>query len=163
MKLNVGCGKDVREGYVNLDKAGLVGVDVVHDIRVAPWPFPDDSFDEVLCYNVLEHVDDLPAVMDEVYRVTKVEGHIKVIVPYYNSYAVWNDPTHRRGFTYNTFRYFEAGCDTEHYCDAEFEVGRTVSVPSVFGKVFPEPLRRALSCFVPNIVIAIKTELRPIK
>ena len=47
MKLNLGCGRDIREGYVNLDKAGLDGVDVVHDLNVFPYPFEDNEFDEI--------------------------------------------------------------------------------------------------------------------
>ena len=27
-KLNIGCGRDMKEGYVNLDKLNLPGVDI---------------------------------------------------------------------------------------------------------------------------------------
>jgi len=30
-KLNLGCGNDIRQGYINLDVAKLDGVDVVWD------------------------------------------------------------------------------------------------------------------------------------
>jgi len=32
-KLNLGCGTDIREGYINLDKKSIDGVDIVHDIE----------------------------------------------------------------------------------------------------------------------------------
>ncbi len=58
MKLNLGCGKQIKEDYTNLDKVALEGVDVVHDLDVFPYPFRDNTFDEILCSHVLEHVDE---------------------------------------------------------------------------------------------------------
>src|SRR4051812_1511318 len=63
-KLNIGCGTDTKEGWVNLDAAGLPGVDVVHDIEKLPLPFADDSFDEILAQDVLEHVEYVPVLQD---------------------------------------------------------------------------------------------------
>ena len=56
-KLNLGCGNDIRPDYVNLDVADLEGVDVVHDLDQLPLPFDDESFREILCLDVFEHVD----------------------------------------------------------------------------------------------------------
>ena len=38
-KLNLGCGNDIRQGYINLDVAELDGVDVVWDVNKLPLPF----------------------------------------------------------------------------------------------------------------------------
>lgn len=32
-KLNLGLGTDIREGWINLDRSALPGVNVVHDIE----------------------------------------------------------------------------------------------------------------------------------
>ena len=32
-KLNLGCGKDIREGFTNVDIRPLPGVDIVADVR----------------------------------------------------------------------------------------------------------------------------------
>jgi len=37
-KLNIGCGKDIKEDYVNLDSVKLPEVDVVHNLDKYPWP-----------------------------------------------------------------------------------------------------------------------------
>lgn len=54
MKLNLGCGKDIREGYINIDFTNYNGVDVVHDLN-APLPYADNTIDEIVAQDILEH------------------------------------------------------------------------------------------------------------
>jgi len=54
MKLNLGCGTDYKQGWVNVD-AGNVHCDVKHDIEKFPWPFEDSSVNEILMKHVFEH------------------------------------------------------------------------------------------------------------
>jgi len=67
--LNLGCGVKRREDAVNLDISREVGADVVHDLNVVPWPFPDGAFDNVYAFDVLEHVDDVVKTLEELHRV----------------------------------------------------------------------------------------------
>jgi SAM-dependent methyltransferase len=109
--LEVGCGPAKSPGAVGLDKLDLPGVDIVHDIERVPWPVPDGSFDVVRCEHVLEHVDDICAVMDELHRVTRPGGRVEIVVPYFARYSAFKDPTHRRFCTYETFNYFVEGTE----------------------------------------------------
>lgn len=106
MKLNLGCGKHIKEGYINLDRIALEGVDVVHNLDTFPYPFMDNTFDEILCSHVLEHVDDLIKAMEELHRICKPKARIKVIAPYFSAQGAFSDPTHRHFFTWRTFEYF---------------------------------------------------------
>jgi hypothetical protein len=50
--LNVGCGRNIREGCINLDSYPLPGVDIVADLeRCAdvPLALADNSVDEFFC------------------------------------------------------------------------------------------------------------------
>jgi SAM-dependent methyltransferase len=104
-RLNLGCGTDIRPGFVNLDIAPLPGVDVVHDLAVLPLPFPDAAFAEVNAKDILEHVD-LVAVLRELHRILAPGGRLVIESPHFTSPAVWIDPTHRTAFSIETLRFF---------------------------------------------------------
>lgn len=78
-RLNIGCGDDTREEYVNFDKRDLPGVDVTGDAR--KLPFDDESFDLVIAQDVLEHFWDYEKVLEEWLRVVSTEGALAVRVP----------------------------------------------------------------------------------
>jgi SAM-dependent methyltransferase len=121
-KLNLGCGTDIRADWVNLDSAALPGVDVVHDLSVLPVPFEDDRFAEVLCQDVLEHVD-YASVLRDLHRVMRPGGRLIIRSPHFTSKAVYIDPTHRTAFSIDTFLFFVRESDyaeRSYYFDFSF-------------------------------------------
>ena len=82
MKLNLGCGTDVKKGWVNLDRVGEKGVDVVHDLNELPLPFGDRVFESVYASHIFEHLMNWPDVLLDCHRVLKPKGVITVRVPY---------------------------------------------------------------------------------
>jgi len=108
MKLNLGCGNDYRQGWVNVD-VGNCRKDLHHDLEQLPLPFADNTFNEILMMHVLEHVDrtNFPAFMRELHRVCQPNARIHIEVPYYNSKNAWTDFTHKNFFTEESFGYFD--------------------------------------------------------
>lgn len=104
-QLNVGCGHDIREGWINLDAYALPGVDVVHDIERLPLPFPNDEFDTIMARDVLEHLE-YPPVLRDLHRILKPGGRIVIQVPHFTSAGNFIDPTHRKLFSFQTFEFF---------------------------------------------------------
>ena len=120
-KLNMGCGRDLRPGYLNADDKALAGIDVLCDFSRFPWPFKDDAFEEVLAVHVLEHLPDTVRVMEEIHRVTTPGARSTIEVPHYKHSNAYKDPTHVRFFTEETFDYF--GKDPRsYYSKARFDV-----------------------------------------
>lgn len=108
-KLNLGCGSDIRAGYINLDIVGIQGVDVVWDIQKLPLPFNDGQFEEILCNDILEHLVDYLPLMAELRRILANNGLLHIRVPHFTSKNNFNDPTHRRMFSVDTFDFFVRG------------------------------------------------------
>ena len=65
MKLHLGAGKDIKEGWVNHDLVKLEGIDITHNLNKYPWPWEDGLFDEVYANNLLEHVQDVVGFMEK--------------------------------------------------------------------------------------------------
>jgi len=107
-KLNVGCGADTRKGYVNLDRAKLKGVDVVHDLNKFPWPFRHNEFDFINCDQILEHLDDIPRSLRELWRISRKGAMIHIASPHYASPGAWFDLTHKHPFGWMSLDYMAA-------------------------------------------------------
>lgn len=127
-RLRLGCGGDPAPGWINHDLVPLSNVDVVHDLNEYPWPWKDNSIDEVHMKDVLEHLPDTIATMEELYRITKPGSSIYIAVPYWNSWEAITDPTHVRQFNEFSFNFFdptkEQCRERPYYTRARFRIDR---------------------------------------
>ena len=55
MKLNLGCGNNKIDDWINVDKEEACNPDKVVDLEVFPWPWPDNGIDDIKLIHVLEH------------------------------------------------------------------------------------------------------------
>ena len=103
MKLNLGSGSKILKGYVNVDKFQYYNPDVVHDLEKFPYPFEDNSIDEILLSHVLEHIGQNPDVFNniikELYRICKNNSIVDIRVPHPRHDDFISDPTHVRPIT----------------------------------------------------------------
>ena len=120
-RINLGCGRDVRPGYVNADRVPLSGVDVVLDLE-SPLPFRDGAFAEVYSSHVLEHVDRFLPLMGELHRVCAPGGRLRLYVPHLSFFGSYTDPTHRRFFGYHSFDYLADEGDFNFYTPVRFRI-----------------------------------------
>ena len=132
-QLNIGCGYDIRNNWINLDKIALPGVTVVHDIETIPWPFDDSQFQNILCLNVLEHAACIPA-MKEIHRILKPGGYVHVTVPHFSSWRNFIDPTHKHMFSVRTFEYFIKNSRSNRSYYFDFSFSRISSLTITFLK-----------------------------
>jgi SAM-dependent methyltransferase len=95
LRLNLGCGQHPLPGYVNVDVVAGPGVDLVQDLDVVPWPWSDNTVDEIVASNVLEHIIRFDVVWSEIHRILRVGGTIHITVPYKLNF----DPYHIRYFS----------------------------------------------------------------
>lgn len=81
MRLHLGCGSNILEGYVNVDK-------FVNAPNIMKWdavniPLSDNSVGEIYCSQLLEHLsfEDEKKFFDEVFRLLKTGGELRFEVP----------------------------------------------------------------------------------
>jgi len=56
IKLNLACGDKKKEGFIGIDITETDSTDIIHDLNVYPWPFEDNSVDEIYCSHYIEHI-----------------------------------------------------------------------------------------------------------
>jgi predicted SAM-dependent methyltransferase len=127
--LDLGCGNKKRPGTIGVDYNARVDGDISHDLNVFPYPFESESVDKVYIDNCIEHLDSPMKVMEEIHRLLKVGGEVKVIVPYFRSPSAYHDPTHKTFYTVESFSYYDPEhpiCKRYDYTKAHFKVQKIV-------------------------------------
>lgn len=81
-KLNLGCGFDRREGFLNVDMYALHNPDLVADIRKLGM-LPARYYDEILAQDVLEHLPRMQTrqILAHWNRLLRIGGTIVIRVP----------------------------------------------------------------------------------
>ena len=104
--LDVGCGWNKVPGAIGIDSNPRAHADVVHNLGVVPYPFPDNEFDEIVCRHVIEHVPDVMALVTELHRIAKPGARLTIVTPHYTNPDWATDPTHRNHFNSYSFNCF---------------------------------------------------------
>jgi len=126
LKLDLGCGQSCREGFQGVDIVPGKGVKYVVNLMKFPWPFKDNSCEQLYSCHFVEHLapvfispkgeyklaadspddqDLLFRFFDECWRILIPKGKMMVVVPACGSDRAFQDPTHRRFIASNTFLY----------------------------------------------------------
>jgi ubiquinone/menaquinone biosynthesis C-methylase UbiE len=124
--VDLGCGSRKKLGAIGLDIARIPNVDIVADV-MKTLPFRDNSIDEVFASHLVEHTDDLMALMGEVWRICKPGAVVHFRFPHATTpFGIWRDPTHRRGVYLATFNYWDPstfdGAYFGYYHPAKFKI-----------------------------------------
>lgn len=106
MRLNLGCCDRHLDGYTNVDICPPA--DELVDLS-QPWPWADNSVDEIFAADIFEHLPDIRHTMNEAWRVLKPGAVLHLVVPTTDGRGAWQDPTHCSWWNPNTLFYFTAG------------------------------------------------------
>lgn len=145
-RLHIGSGKDYKNGYINIDVNESVSPDVILDLsQYYKFPinvrnrsgedviFDEESFDEIIVNDVLEHILDLTMFMTNCLTILCVGGSLKIQVPYELSLGAWQDPTHVRAFNENSWKYYTDWFWYLGWFKYRFSISALSFKPSKFG------------------------------
>lgn len=167
--LDVGCGAVKAPGAVGLDVSDDTAADIVHDLDVFPYPIEDQTFDQILLQDVLEHVAHPIRVFEELHRIARPKARIQLRTPHFSSVLAYGDPTHKRYFSTIAIRSL-AEPRFSHYTDVRFRVihvtldlwlpFRAVGIGALANR-FPEPYEKYLAFRFP--AMNMRAELEALK
>jgi SAM-dependent methyltransferase len=111
IKINLGSGDKKYQEFINFDISKEFHPDICGDVNALP--IADSVISEVLAKHILEHIPDIIRGMNEIWRICKDGAIINIEVPHQSSPMAFADPTHKRIFNEESFKYF---CSNgEHY------------------------------------------------
>ena len=122
--LDIGCGKNRYPRSIGIDTNPKSDADIIFNIERG-IPFPENQFDFVYSNHTLKHLDPkkLVFVLEEIWRVTKPYGKIKISVPHFSGAGSATNPTHlRAGFTSQTFHFFKSKDEYQKFGQIDFEI-----------------------------------------
>ncbi|MFA7062270.1 MAG: tetratricopeptide repeat protein [Pedobacter sp.] len=161
LKLDIACGKNKKPGFTGVDI--WEGADIVVDLEKFPWPFEDNSVDEIFCSHYIEHTPDLISFANELHRILKIGAKAEIIAPYYSSIRAWQDPTHLRAISENTFLYFNKDWRVinrlDHYpIVSDFDFESSYVIDPTWRDKSEDELKFAIKHYI-NVVSDIRTIL----
>jgi SAM-dependent methyltransferase len=114
IRLDLGCGKTKRHGYVGVDIARVDGVDVVCNFEAERLPFEDNTISHVYSSHLIEHLEKPAEFMKEIHRVLGPRGMAEIKAPFAghpNSFQF----DHKRFFKARDFYFYEPENECHYY------------------------------------------------
>lgn len=107
MKLNLGACDRTLPGFLAVDICPPA--DIIADLAQR-WPWESSTVDEIVGFDVIEHIADRIHFMNEMHRVMKPGARATIETPNAARGAgFFQDPTHKSPWVMNSFQYFQAG------------------------------------------------------
>lgn len=101
IKLDIGCGKNKKEGFIGIDIDPKSGADII--ASALDLPFEDSSVDEISCSHLVEHFhpNEAQNFFDEIYRVLKNGGRawLKIDRDWLEKRLLRKDPGHKKRYS----------------------------------------------------------------
>jgi SAM-dependent methyltransferase len=101
--LDLGCGRNKQPGAIGVDRDPASQADLLCDLNRVPYPFRADSFDDIHLHHVIEHLEDVVAVVAEIWRIARHGGRVFIATPHFSSVHSYTDPGHRQRLARGSF------------------------------------------------------------
>jgi len=143
--LNLGAGNRIVADAVNHDLwKHRQDIDIAHDLDILPWPWADDSFDEIQAYAVFEHLALSPIkALNECWRILRRGGKLIIKYPLWSSAVAHDDPSHHWWWSERAFEVFDPetkyGKDHPYYTPLKWKLQNSGVIKGRNVKAILEP------------------------
>lgn len=138
-KLNLGAGLDIKKDFDNQDYKKFKGINLVFDLETFPYPIKNNKYNFILCNHIIEHIDNIFALFNELHRISKPNGVIKIEVPHYSTNFAFTQIDHKHYF----------GLDTLNILDTKDFQNKTKPFSVIHQKIL---FRGKKSCSIMQII-----------
>ena len=104
-----GCGCHYEGKVIGVDTDPNSQADVIWDLEEFPYPFKNNEFDYVYSHHALEHLKNTDKVMNELWRITKPNGRLNILVPFGTATSALQHPDHKKFFSIVTIQSYTLG------------------------------------------------------
>ena len=108
-------------GAIGIDLSAETDADIVADLDEVPWPVDDDSFDQILLQDVIEHLENPLDAPAELHRIGRPGARIHIRTPHFSSVLAYGDATHRHALSVLAIKSFAEPL-FPHYTDVRFRL-----------------------------------------
>lgn len=137
LRLNLGSCETTKPGYLSVDLAPPC--DVLWDLALLPWPWETGSVQAVQAHDILEHLADRIATMNELHRILEPGGRADIIVPSASHGAGFaQDPTHKSAWCLNSFQYYEHGSFAQKRLARHYGITASFRILSLDERTWPD-------------------------
>ena len=177
-RLNLGCGFKKFDDFHNVDASDLCNPDEIVELNSKSWPWPDNEYGHIVAKDILEHLGhdgvNFIDIVKEMYRISNNGAVWEIQVPHHRCEIAWDDPSHVRVITPNTFRLFDkkrsyekiVASDSDSYlaflhdidievCDVKYEFTDAWQKAVESGQAKEEQLEYAMN-HLSNVILSTK-------
>lgn len=126
-RINVGCGRKIKDGWVNLDRLDH-GQEIVADVFEHFKNVPENTFDEILAEHFIEHFDpdQVIELLNLFYKALKKGGLLHIVVPHKDKDGAWQ-LSHKTYFTEYTFEAFDKNYFKKDYGVPDYNIDKIIT------------------------------------
>ena len=160
MKIHIGCGEKILDGFVNIDARHFPGVDIVTDIRDLGF-LGNEKADLIYASHVLEHIGRLEYknTLKNWFNVIKNKGKLRISVPdlekVFDHYNKNKNLKVLMGFLYGgqdyTYNYHYCGWDFTTLKDDLLETGFSFVEKYDWRKTEHSHIDDFSQCYIPHM------------
>ena len=130
-KINLGCGNDILEGYINQDIIQhRPEITVSFDLNEPDWwqeiTLVYGEVDEIRAWDVVEHLYDTVNFMNNAWDALKKDGILDMKLCGWENPNYWVDITHQKAFDIKSMDYFdpdtELGKEYSYYTNKKWKI-----------------------------------------